>query len=326
MTYFLQRAGWFLLTLWAAITLNFLLPRMMPGSPTDAAIAKLAQNGPVTEETRRAVEAQLGVPDGNILVQYVDYIRQVLSLDFGVSYAFYPEPVSGLIAQALPYTLVLVGLVTIASFIIGTLIGVLAAWRRGSLLDALPTVGFSFISTFPYFWTSLLLLFVLGYVMHLFPTFGAYSATATPGLSWDFIVDTAYHAALPAATMLVTSLGGWIVGMRNAMITTLGEDHVTFAEANGLPGRVVAVKYAARNAILPNLTGFGMALGGVVGGSILVEQVYGYPGIGFLLFNAVTGQDYPLMQAIFLMITVSVLVANLLVDILYGILDPRTRR
>ena len=326
MRYMLRRLGWFLLTLWAAISLNFLLPRMMPGSPADDAIAKLSQNGPVTEETRAAVEAQLGVPDGNLLQQYVDYLGQILSLDFGISYAFYPEPVSTLVAQALPYTLILVGLVTIASFAIGTLLGVLAAWKRGTWLDALPTVGGSFINTFPYFWTALLLLFLLGYVLHLFPTFGAYSATTMPALSVEFVLDALYHAALPAFTMLITSLGGWIIGMRNAMITTLGEDHVTFAEANGIPGRTVALKYAARNAILPNLTGFGMALGGVVGGSVLVEQVFGYPGIGFLLFNAVTGQDYPLMQAIFLMITISVLVANLLVDILYGILDPRTRR
>lgn len=326
MRYVLQRLGWFVLTLWAALTINFLLPRMMPGSPADAAIAKLSQNGPVTEETRRAVEAQLGVPGGSILQQYVDYLRQIASMDFGVSYAFYPEPVSGLVASALPYTLILVGVVTVVAFIIGTLLGVLSAWKRGSWLDALPTVGGSFLGTFPYFWTALLLLFFLGYVGHLFPTFGAYSATTVPGLSWDFFTDALYHAALPAVTMLVTSLGGWIIGMRNAMITTLGEDHVTFAEANGIPGRTVALKYAARNAILPNLTGFGMALGGVVGGSVLVEQVFGYPGIGFLLFNAVTGQDYPLMQAIFLMITVSVLIANLLVDIMYGILDPRTRR
>ncbi|WP_152352510.1 ABC transporter permease [Brachybacterium subflavum] len=326
MRYALRKVGLFALTLWAAVTLNFLLPRMMPGSPADAAIARLSQNGPVTDETRAAVEAQLGVPDGNILQQYLAYLDQVIHLDFGISYAFYPEPVSGLVATALPYTIVLVGTVTVLAFILGTLLGVLAAWRRGTWLDALPTVGGSFMNTFPYFWTSLLLLFFLGYVAHLFPTFGAYSATAVPGISWDFFVDILYHAALPAVTLLITSLGGWIIGMRNAMINTLGEDYVTFAEANGISGRTVALRYAARNAILPNLTGFGLALGGVVGGSILVEQVFGYPGIGFLLFNAVIGQDYPLMQALFLMITVSVLVANLLVDILYGVLDPRTRR
>jgi peptide/nickel transport system permease protein len=326
MKYFLQRVGWFVLTLWAAVTLNFLLPRMMPGSPADAAVAKLSQNGPVTADTRKAIEAQLGVSGGNIFQQYWDYLNQIVHLDFGVSYAFYPEKVSTLVGQALPYTLILVGLVTVVSFVLGTLLGVLAAWKRGSIADALPTVGGSFLNTFPYFWTSLLLLFLLGYVAHLFPTFGAYSATTIPDLSWGFLKDAIYHAALPGFTLLITSLGSWIIGMRNAMINTLGEDYVTFAEANGIPGGTVAVKYAARNAILPNLTGFGMALGGVVGGSILVEQVFGYPGIGFLLFNAVTGQDYPLMQAIFLMITISVLLANLLVDILYGILDPRTRR
>lgn len=326
MRYALSRAGQFLLTLWAAVTLNFLLPRLMPGSPSDAALARLSETGPVTEATRKAVEAQLGFPDGNLLSQYFSYLGQVIRLDFGESYAFYPEPVVDLVAEALPYTLVLVGVVTVLSFVVGTLLGVLAAWRRGSWADALPTVGGSFINTFPYFWTALLLLFVLGYVFHLFPTAGAFSATASPEFSFDFLIDTLYHAALPAVTMFATSLGAWILGMRNAMINTLGDDYVTFAEANGLPGRTVALRYAARNAILPNLTSFGLALGGVVGGSVLVEQVFSYPGIGYLLFNAVLGQDYPLMQALFLMITVSVLLANLLVDLLYGILDPRTRR
>jgi len=326
MRYLLGKAGLFVLTLWAAVTLNFLLPRLMPGSPTDAAIAKLSQNGPVTDATRAAIEAQLGVPGGNLWEQYVGYLRQVATLDFGVSYTFYPESVSHLVTQALPYTLVLVGAVTVLAFVLGTLIGVLAAWKRGTWLDSLPTLSGSFMSTFPYFWTALLLLFFLGYVLHLFPTSGAYGPTLVPSLDPAFLVDALYHAALPALTILVTSLGGWILGMRNAMIGTLGDDYVTFAEANGLRGRTVAIRYAARNAILPNLTGFGLALGGVVGGSILVEQVFGYPGIGYLLFNAVVGQDYPLMQALFLMITVSVLVANFLVDLLYGVLDPRTRR
>jgi peptide/nickel transport system permease protein len=150
--------------------------------------------------------------------------------------------------------------------------------------------------------------------------------TSTPAFTGAYIVDILYHAVLPALTILITSLGGWILGMRNTMINTLGDDYVTFAEANGLKSHTVAIRYAARNAILPNLTSFGLALGGVVGGSLLVESVFGYPGIGYLLLKAVTNQDYPLMQALFLMITVSVLVANFLVDILYGVLDPRTRK
>jgi peptide/nickel transport system permease protein len=250
----------------------------------------------------------------------------VLSLDFGVSYTFYPQSVGELVSTALPYTLILVGVVTIVAFVLGTLLGVLAAWKRGTWLDTLPTLAGSFASAFPYFWTALLLLFFAGYVLRLFPTSGAYGPTASPQLTFEFVGDALYHAFLPALTILITSLGGWILGMRNTMISTLGDDYVTFAEANGLKPRTVALRYAARNAILPNLTSFGLALGGVVGGSILVEQVFGYPGVGYLLFNAVTNQDYPLMQALFLMITVSVLVANFLVDILYGVLDPRTRR
>jgi peptide/nickel transport system permease protein len=324
--YLLGKLGLFVLTLWAAVTVNFALPRLMPGTPADAAVAKLSQNGPVSPATRAAIEAQLGVPDGNLLSQYVSYLHQVLTLDFGVSYTFYPQTVSSMVSQALPYTLVLVGAVTVLAFVLGTLIGVASAWKRGTWLDALPTLSGSFLSTFPYFWTALLLLFFLGYVLHWFPTTGAYSATTTPAFGLDFLGDALAHAALPAITILLTSLGGWILGMRNAMINTLGDDYVTFAEANGLRGRTVAIRYAARNAILPNLTGFGLSLGGVVGGSVLVEQVFGYPGIGYLLFNAVIGQDYPLMQALFLMITVSVLVANFLVDVLYGLLDPRTRK
>ena len=324
--YWLGKGGLFLLTLWAAVTVNFILPRLMPGSPADAAIARLSQSGPISAATKHAIEAQLGVPTGNIFQQYFEYLHQVVTLNFGVSYTFFPESVASLVARALPYTLTLVGLTTIFAFIIGTLLGVAAAWRRGTWRDTAPTLAGSFLSTFPYFWIALLLLFFLGYVAHLFPTSGAYAPTVVPNLSFSFFGDAIYHAVLPAVTLFVTSLGGWILGMRNTMINTLGDDYITFAQANGLKGHTVALRYAARNAILPNLTGFGLALGGVVGGSILVEQVFGYPGVGYLLFNAVINQDYPLMQALFLIITVSVLIANFLVDILYGILDPRTRR
>ncbi|TVT33466.1 ABC transporter permease [Amycolatopsis rhizosphaerae] len=326
MRYALRKLGLLLLTLWAAITLNFALPRLMPGSPADAAIAKLSQSGPVSPATRAAVEAQLGVPHGSWWSQYTGYLDNVLHLRFGVSYTFFPQPVSSLVSTALPWTLVMVGLVTVAAFVLGSLIGVAAAWKRGTWLDSLPTLAGTFLSAFPYFWTALLLLFAVGYLLGWLPTSGAYSPAATPTWSWTFLGDALNHAILPAATILITSLGGWILGMRNTMIGTLGEDYVTFAEANGLRGRTVALRYAARNALLPGLTGFGMALGGVVGGSLLVEQVFHYPGVGYLLFNAVTNHDFPLMQALFLMITVSVLCANFAVDLLYGVLDPRTRR
>lgn len=326
MRYFLGKIGLFLLTLWAAITVNFILPRLMPGSPADAAIAKLAQNGPVTPAMRASIEAQLGVPKGNVFSQYIQYLNNVIHFDFGTSYSNFPQSVGSLIGAALPWTLTLVGVVTILSFIIGTVLGAVMAWKRGSALDASGSVTGSFLSAFPPFWLALILLYFLGYVSGAFPTSGAYSDTGIPELSASFIGDALLHAVLPGLTILLTSLGGWIMGMRNTMISTIGDDYVTFAEANGLKQGTVMLKYAARNALLPNLTSFGLQLGGVVGGSLLVEQVFNYPGVGLLLYNAVTNQDYPLMQAIFLIITLSVLTANFIVDILYGVLDPRTRR
>lgn len=324
--YFFGKIGLFFVTLWAAITVNFLLPRMMPGSPADAAIAKLSQNGPVTPEVRASIEAQLGMPKGNLLSQYWQYLGDVVHLNFGVSYSNFPQNVSDLVGAALPWTLTLVGLVTIVSFIVGTALGALMAWKRGTAVDVTGTISSSFLSAFPSFWLALMLLFFLGYRAGIFPTSGAYSSTAIPNFSMDFISDAVEHSILPALTILLTSLGSYVMGMRNTMINTLGDDYVTFAEANGLRQRTVMLKYAARNALLPNLTSFGLVLGGVVGGSLLVEQVFNYPGVGLLLYQAVTNQDYPLMQAIFLMITISVLVANFIVDILYGVLDPRTRR
>lgn len=326
MRYFLGKIGLFLLTLWAAITVNFILPRLMPGSPADAAVAKLAQNGPVTPEMRSAIEAQLGVLKGNLFSQYIQYLDNIIHLNFGVSYSNFPQNVSDLIGAALPWTLTLVGIVTILSFTIGTIIGAFMAWKRGSAIDATGSVSSSFLSASPPFWLALMLLYFLGYVAGLFPTSGSYSPGMVPGFNLAFFADILQHAILPALTILLTSLGGWVMGMRNNMINTLGDDYVTFAQANGLRNRTVMLKYAARNALLPNLTSFGMVLGGVVGGSLLVEQVFNYPGVGQLLFLAVTNQDYPLMQALFLMITISVLVANFIVDMLYGVLDPRTRR
>lgn len=324
--YFLGKIGLFLLTLWAAITVNFILPRLMPGSPADAAVAKLSQNGPVTPEMRASIEAQLGVPKGNIFSQYLEYLNNVIHFNFGVSYSNFPSNVSTLIANSLPWTLTLVGVVTVLSFIIGTVLGAVMAWRRGYSIDTIGSVGGSFLSAFPAFWLALMLLYFLGYLAGAFPTSGAYSAENVPGFSGAFIGDALSHAVLPGLTILLTSLGGSIMGMRNTMISTLGDDYVTFAQANGLHQRTVVLKYAARNALLPNLTSFGLQIGGVVGGSLLVEQVFSYPGVGQLLYQAVSNQDYPLMQAIFLMITISVLTANFIVDILYGVLDPRTRR
>jgi len=327
MRYVGRKVGLFVLTLWGAITLNFILPRLVPGSPVDAALAKLAASGrPVTNAERAAVEIQLGAPNVGLGKQYVDYLGNLVRLRFGSSYTFPNQTVAKTIGDALPWTLALIGATTVFAFVVGTLLGVYAGWRRGRAADTAVTLGSTFFAAFPPFWLGLLLLYVAAYKLNWFPISGGYSKGRTPELSPSFLGNAVFHSVVPAVTLAVTSLSGWVFGMRNNMINTLGEDYVTFAEANGLRPRTIAVLYAARNALLPNVTAFGLSLGAVVGGSVLVEGVFSYPGLGNLLYTAVTNQDYPLMQALFFVISVSMLVAIFAVDLLYVRLDPRVRR
>jgi len=324
--YILRKVTLFIITLWAAITLNFILPRLMPGSPVDAALGKLASAGvPITNAEKAAVEAQLGAPHTSIFVQYADYLRNIATLRFGTSFSFPNQTVAETIGKALPWTVALVGTTTVFAFVVGTLLGVYAGWHRGKFGDSSVTVGATFFGAFPPFWLGLLLLYWLSFKYGWFPIKGGYSPGVTPNWSLSFLGDALDHSVLPGLTLAITTLSGWVFGMRNNMINTLGEDYVTFAEANGLRSRTVALLYAARNALLPNVTSFGLMLGAVVGGSVLVEGIYSYPGVGNLLYLAVTNHDYPLMQALLLVFTLSMLVAIFVVDLLYVRLDPRVR-
>jgi peptide/nickel transport system permease protein len=327
MNYVLRKTTLFVVTLWAAVTLNFVLPRLMPGSPVDAALAKLSQGGqPVTNAQRHAIEIQLGSPHEGLFSQYVQYLENMARLHFGTSYSFPNQSVAHTILTALPWTLALVGFTTVVAFVVGTLLGVYAGWRRGTASDTTVTVGATFFAAFPPFWLGLLLLFVLAFKLDAFPIKGGYSPGLTPTFSLGFATNAIAHSFLPALTLAITTLSGWVFGMRNNMINTLGEDYVTNASANGLRSRTIALRYAARNALLPNVTAFGLSLGAVVGGSVLVEGVFSYPGIGNLLYLSVINHDFPLMQALFLVISVSMLVAIFVVDLLYVRLDPRVRR
>jgi len=325
-SYILRKVVLFILTLWAAITLVFILPRLMPGSPVDAALGKLASAGvPITNAERAAVEAQLGAPHTSLFVQYGDYLRSIATLRFGTSYSFPSQTVAQTIGKALPWTVVLVGATTVFAFVVGTLLGVYAGWHRGKLADSSVTIGATFFGAFPPFWLGLLLLYWLSFKYGWFPIKGGYSPGLTPNWSLSFLGNALDHSVLPALTLAITTLSGWVFGMRNNMINTLGEDYITFAEANGLRSRTVALLYAARNALLPNVTAFGLVLGAVVGGSVLVEGIYSFPGVGNLLYIAVTNHDFPLMQALFLVITLAMLVAIFVVDLFYVRLDPRVR-
>jgi len=317
-----RRVGFLALTLWAALSLNFLLPRIMPGDPVAAAAGKLRGLPP---QAIRAITIELGLTTHQSLAsQYVSYLRNLATGDLGVSLAN-QQPVSSMIMQALPWTLGLVGLTTVLAFLLGTGIGALAAWKRGGRLDAVLPPVFVFISAVPYFWIGLMLIMIFSSILGWLPDSGYYDSDATPALSLSFAGDVLTHAILPSLTLLIASIGGWILTMRNTMVTTLTEDYVRMARAKGLPSRRIMLDYAARNAILPNLTGFAMSLGFVVSGAVLVEFVFNYQGVGYLLFNAVTSADYPMMQGLFLVITVAVLGAVVLSDIATAILDPRTR-
>ncbi len=324
MSYVLRRLEFFAITLWAALTVNFVLPRLMPGSPAEAMLVRF--HGRVSPQAVKAMEIALGIhTDRNIVQQYFEYLGNTLRGDLGVSVGYFPESVGTVVMQALPWTVGLVGTATVIAFVLGTVIGMLAAWRRGGLFDAILPPTFVVISAFPYFWIALFVLLIFSLTLNWFPLGFAYDLTSQINLSWDFAGQVIAHAFLPALTIVVTSIGGWILTMRNTMITTLAEDYVKMARAKGLSPLRIMFMYAGRNAILPNLTGFAMSLGFVISGAILVEIVFNYPGLGFMLLQAVDNEDFALMQALFLMITVAVLVAVLVADVLTAILDPRTR-
>jgi len=324
MRYLLRRAGFYLVALWASLTANFILPRLAPGDPASVLVANM--QGRVNPLQLQALKELLGVTNESIWTQYVRYLGNLLHGDLGISTAYFPAPVTTVIGQALPWTLTLVGFATIISFTLGTLIGALVAWRRDTTLDSSVTPLLTFLSAIPYFWLALLLLYVLGYSLNWFPLSGAYDANnVAPGPNGDFLASAAQHAVLPVLAIVISSIAGWLLAMRNAMITTLSEDYVLMAQAEGLAEWRVMLAYAARNAVLPSVTGFALSLGFVISGSLLTEIVFSYPGVGFILLTASQRKDFPLMQGIFLLIAVAILASNFLTDLAYVYLDPRVR-
>ncbi len=323
MRFLLRRLGFYLVAAWAALTLNFFLPRLMPGDPATALFARF--KGRLGPEALDALRQTFGLTEAPLWKQYFQYLAHVLRGDLGISVAYFPTPVVDVIGSGLVWTIFLAGTAVVLSFVIGTLLGVAAAWwRRGWLDTVLPPV-LVFVGAFPYFWLAMVALYVFGFTLGWFPLGHAYGDDLTPGFSAVFLADVVRHAALPVGTVVLVTLGGWLLSMRNTMITVLSADYVNLARAKGLSPSRVVLRYAARNALLPSVTGFGMALGYVLGGSLLTEIVFSYPGQGYLLVQAVRNQDYPLMQGIFLVITLAVLGANWLVDMVYIWLDPRTR-
>lgn len=326
MRHILRRVGFYLVTLWAAVTVNFLIPHLMPGDPAQIMVSKM-QGTSIQPDTIKKIHDMLGLSDAPLYIQYFQYLRNLLTGNLGISYSNFPAPIGPLVADHIQWTLGLVGVASILSFIVGTGLGIIAAWKRGSTVDSVVPVTLSFLSSIPYFWLGLSLIYFLTFSWKLIPSGAGYDVFHTePGMNIDFIVSVIQYGLLPALTIVLGSIAGWLLTMRNTMVTTLSEDYVLMAEAKGLPRNRVMLMYAARNAILPSITGFAMSLGFVVGGSLVTEIVFNYPGIGFLLFNAVKSLDYPLIEFIFLVISLAILGANFLADLAYTFLDPRVRQ
>jgi peptide/nickel transport system permease protein len=321
MRYLTRRLGLFLVTLWAALTVNFIIPRVMPGNEAQAVLATFRGANP---GALHALEIQFGVNvHQSVLASYFQYLGNVLTGQFGVTAE--GVPVMTEITSKLPWTLGLVGVTTVLAFVIGTVAGMASAWRRGGRLDALLPPTLFIVSTVPVFFVGLLLIYVFAVKLNWLPLSGNYTVGATPSFSLSFIWDVLKHALLPALSLIIVTAGLWVYSMRNNMITTISEDYVKTARAKGLPNRRIMFDYAGRNAILPNLTGFAMQLGYVLGGAIVIEYLFSYPGLGYLFYTATTDHDLPLMQGLFLFYTLAVLICVLIADLITAVLDPRTR-
>ena len=323
MNYLLRRFGLYALAGFLSLTFNFFLPRLMPGDPAAALFGRF--QGRLKPEALDALRRAFGLSDEPVWMQYLTYLKELTQGNLGVSVAYFPSPVTEVMMSGLGWTLLLAGVSVLIAFSLGTGLGIILAWRRGSLWDSTLPPLLALLGAFPYFWTAMALLFFLGFQAGWFPLRHAHSDHLSPAMSAEFLFDVWSHLVLPAFTIVFTTLGGWMLSMRNNMISVLGSDYVTLARAKGLSEKRVMWSYAARNALLPNVTGLGMALGFVVSGALLTEIIFSYPGVGYLMIQAIRAQDYPLMQGLFLIITFAVLLANFLVDIAYQRLDPRTR-
>ena len=323
MKFILRRLGFYLIAFWAAITIDFILPRLLPGDPATAILAPMGSR--MTQAQIDSLRLALGLSKAPLLQQYFTFINHLLHGDLGISYSSFPAPVITVIATGFRWTLLLGLTSLIISFVIGHLIGILGAWRRNSPFDLIMPPLFNFIGAFPAFFLALGILYLFCLRLGWFPYGHAYSDQLTPSFSLAFIGSVITHLIMPATVSILITLQIWIQNMRNSMVSVLAEDYITMAEAKGLTQNRIMFNYAARNAILPTLTGFGIILGSILSGQVLIEIVFSYPGLGFLLIRAVGARDYPLMQGLFLGITTGVLFINFLVDILYTRIDPRIR-
>ncbi len=321
--YIIRKSIFYFFSFWFILFIDFLIPHLMPGNPVDAVIGSLSQTTSLTSQQITSLKDSLGFTNGPITSEFLTFVVNIFSGKFGTSIQYYPTPAIDIIRQSIVWTILLFGTALILSFMIGNYLGLKSAHQRASKRDGTVSVMSLFFYSFPYFWMALLFLYIFSIKNHIFPESGAYSHLVAY-LSPAFFFSVLTHIILPLSTLILASYGAWYLGMRNNTISTLNEDYLKYAEIAGLKKEKI-ISYSKKNAILPNLTGFALSLGNIIGGGILVEMVFSYPGLGFDIYNAVINEDFPVLETAFFLIIIAVLVANFVMDLLYYRLDPRIR-
>lgn len=323
--YIAQKTLWFLAAFFVALVLNFYLPRLVPGNPVDAIISQMAAGASDSASMERVYETyihEFGL-DQPLLQQFFTYVGNVVRGDLGTSFGLYPAEVNGLIAEAVPWSVALQLPAILVGWIVGNLLGAIAAYK-GGWFDRGGFIGSLMLSSMPYYAFAILLLYLVAVRWDVLPAAGGYSFGVEPSFTWTFISDAAAHYWLPFLSLVLVFIGGQAIGMRSMSIYELGSDYVEFSKGLGIgDGRII--RYIFRNAMLPQITGLALSIGHLVGGALITEVVFSYPGIGGLLFRAIRQNDYPVIQGVTLLIMAAVLLANFIMDIAYGFIDPRIR-
>ncbi len=325
--YLVNRIFVFLITVFLAVTIVFLVPRWLPGDPLSSVYAKMAGvgGGSVSEQLVAEWRSRFGL-DQSTFDQYVSFWRELFKGNLGYSIASFPTRVTFLLKQALPWTIGLLTFTTLVSWLLGSLLGALVGWSGGKsrVLNAFVPIALVLYTT-PYYILAILLVFLFAYRWAVFPLSGAYTLGANPEWSWHFAKDVIQHGALPALSIILVSLGWWFLSMRSLIISEQGQDYILWAEARGLPRRRIFWAYAFRNALLPQTTGLALSFGHILGGALITEVIFAYPGLGYVTYNSILALDFPVIQGTVLLLIVSVSIANLAIDLIYPLIDPRIR-
>ncbi len=323
--YVIKRIGMFFLTVWLGTSIIFIVPRLAPGDPVQAMIGRMATQGVTVENSEQLIASwreRFGL-DQPLYIQYLRYLYNSATFNTGYSLAFFPTRVDDMVARSMPWTIGLLTVATIIAFLLGNTIGALLAWRRTPRLVRLLLPISLVFTSIPAFMLGILLIYIFAFTLDWLPFAGAYERGLTPGWNLSFMLSVIEHATLPALAVVLVTMGSWALGMRGMMITTDGEDYMILAEAKGLSPMRIFWRYGVRNAVLPQFTALGVALGSIAGGFVVVELIFTYPGLGYLLYQGILNSDFTLIQGIVFYVILGVSLAVLILDLTYPLIDPR---